>query len=129
MVRGPLGFENEESFLILQYPDQYPLVYLQSIATPELCFLALPVLAVEREYSLHLTSEDASLIETGERPRIGADVLCLALITMHPDGPTANLLAPVVINLKSRAALQCISAEACWSHQYPLPAAEQGVAA
>lgn len=129
MERGPLGFEEETRFVLLQQPAQYPLVYLQSVRTAELCFLALPVLAVDSEYVLQLSPEDAALIGVPGQPVIGRDVLCLALLTVHTDGPTANLLAPVVVNLQSRAALQCIVADGGYSHQFALMRAEEGAAA
>ena len=43
---GLPGFERERRFLPLEMPDQHPLVFLQSAATPALCFVTLPVLAV-----------------------------------------------------------------------------------
>jgi flagellar assembly factor FliW len=129
MVRGPFGFENESGFVLIHRPELYPLVYLQSVTTRDLCFLALPVLVVESAYDLRLTAEDATLIGVPERPGIGNDVLCLALLTVHTGGPTANLLAPVVVNLKTRAALQCITAGTAYSHQHALAAAEEGVPA
>lgn len=127
--RGPLGFEQETAFLLIQRPDQFPLVYLQSVRTAHLCFLALPVLAVDAAYKLHVSDEDAALLAVPERPEPGQDVLCLALVTVQAEGPTANLLAPVVINLQSRAGLQCIHAEGTWSHKHSLVSAEEGVTA
>jgi flagellar assembly factor FliW len=129
MQRGPFGFENESGFVLIHRPELYPLVSLQSVSTPGLCFLALPVFVVDSRYDLRLTPEDAAVIAVRERPAIGTEVLCLALLTVHPEGPTANLLAPVVVNLNSRAALQCLNTEEGYSHQHPLVAAQQGVPA
>ena len=127
--RGPLGFEQETRFLLIQRPDQFPLVYLQSVMTPGLCFLALPVLAVDSGYTLRLTEEDSGLLRVPHQPEPGHDVLCLALVTVQPEGATANLLAPLVINLQSRAGLQCIHADGNWSHRHRLAAPEKEAAA
>jgi flagellar assembly factor FliW len=129
MQRGPFGFEDESGFVLIQRPELYPLVSLQSITTEDLCFLALPVLAVDSRYDLRLAPEDAALIDVRERPCIGTEVLCLALLTVRAAGPTANLLAPVVVNLSSRAALQCLNVADGYSHQHPLAPAEEGVPA
>jgi len=53
---------------------------------------------------------------------IGSDVLCLAIITTG-DGqpPTANLLAPIVMNLRTNVAVQAIQTETGYSHQQLLP--------
>ena len=129
MTEGPLGFETETAFVLIQAPEQYPLVYLQSVRTASLCFLALPVLAVDRAYTLLLTPEDATRLDVPEVPGIGTDVLCLTLLTTGPDGPTANLLAPVIVNLHQRRGKQCINAAAAYSHQHRLCTEPEGVAA
>lgn len=126
---GLPGFEEETRFVLVQLPDQHPLVYIQSGTRPELCFLALPILTIDAGYQLELAPEDAAVIGTSQAPAIGQDVLCLALITTHPDGATANLLAPLVVNLHSRIAAQCINAAGGYSHRHPLEAAEKGAAA
>jgi flagellar assembly factor FliW len=60
-----------------------------------------------------------------EQPRIGGDAVVLVLIAMHEQNPTANLLAPVVINLSTRAAAQCIDPAMRYSHRHALlPALE-----
>lgn len=120
---GLIGFEGEISFLPLQPPGAEPLVLLQSTITPELCFIALPVRVVDPEYQLAIVPEDLPRLglPANRQPAIGADVLCLALITIHDggEGTTANLLAPVVVNLKTRRAVQCISSDPGHSHQHP----------
>jgi flagellar assembly factor FliW len=126
---GLLGFEQEKTFVLVQLPDQYPLVYIQSANTPDLCFLALPILTVDPEYRLEVNPEDARLLGTDTKPDIGKQVLCLTLITTHTHGVTANLLAPLVINLATRAACQCINAATGYSHRHEIEASQEGAAA
>lgn len=129
MARGPIGFEDESAFVLIQIPEQFPLVYLQSTRTPGLCFLALPVLTINREYRVLLTAEDATLIGVTREPRIGEEVLCLALITTAESGASANLLAPVVVNLRSQQALQCINGAGSYAVRHFLCPEAEGVAA
>jgi flagellar assembly factor FliW len=129
MARGLIGFEHDNQFVLIQIPEQFPLVYLQSILTRDLCFLGLPVLTVVRDYKLVLSREDATTIEVPQEPALGADVLCLILITTGPEGPTGNLLAPIVMNLRTRMAAQCINAAEGYSVQHSLCAEAEGVAA
>ena len=42
------------------------------------------------------------------QPRIGEDVLCLTVLSIRETGPTANLLAPMVVNLHNRKAVQAM---------------------
>jgi flagellar assembly factor FliW len=120
-ARGLFGFEHETRFLPIEIPAARPIVFLQSLSTPGLCFVALPVFVVDRQYRLSLTVEDLSELglPTGRPVEIGEDVLCLALITIQPGRPTtANLMAPLVVNLGTRQAMQALSAEDEYSHQH-----------
>jgi flagellar assembly factor FliW len=45
--RGLPGFEDRHRFVPLHFPDTDPLVFLQSIENPELCFVTLPILAID----------------------------------------------------------------------------------
>ena len=118
---GLLGFEGETIFLPVEQPLTRPILFLQSLIHEELCFIALPVLVVDPSYRLNIGDEDLSLLElpSSRVPEIGSEVLCLAILTIRPDQPTtANLLAPVVINLATRRAVQAVSADSSHSHQH-----------
>src|SRR5215831_11637246 len=96
--RGLFGFEDQTRFLLIERPALSPLLFLQSLSTPQLCFLALPVFVVHGDYELALTQDDLAEVGLpGDSPtRIGPDVLCLALLTIRENQPTtANLMAPV----------------------------------
>ena len=60
---GLPGFESERQFLSLEQPAHQPLVFLQSLATPELCFVALPAKAIEPSYELDAEESDLGLLE------------------------------------------------------------------
>jgi flagellar assembly factor FliW len=47
--------------------------------------------------------------------------MCLAILTVPKEGPvTANLLAPVVVNLATRVAVQAVRADTMYSHRHPI---------
>jgi flagellar assembly factor FliW len=120
---GLPAFEQERRFLPIEQPSTAPVIFLQSLSHPELVFITLPVLLVDPAYRLMLSLEDleALALAIDRQPQIGKDVLCLAIVTVtEHKTPTANLMAPVVVNLKTRCALQAIQAEAGYSHQHPL---------
>jgi flagellar assembly factor FliW len=125
---GLIGFENETRFVPLQVPGGEPLVLLQSLITPQLCFLALPVRAVDPDYRTAIRPEDLMRLEftPGQQPAIGEEAICLTLITIHEGGTTtANLLAPVVVNARTHRAVQCISLDQSHSHEYQFLTAEE----
>jgi flagellar assembly factor FliW len=70
-----------------------------------------------------MSAEDIRLLGLWRAPRIGEDVLCLAVLSIRPEGPTANLLAPVVVNLRNRLAVQAVAPDSEYSHRHPLPPA------
>lgn len=122
---GLPGFEQETRFALVEQPQLAPVVYLQSLRSPELCFLAAPVRALDAAYSLRMTREDLERLEldAARQPVQGSEVLCLALLCASENGPlTANFLAPVVVNLASRVALQAVRPDARYSHRHLLAA-------
>jgi flagellar assembly factor FliW len=123
---GLPAFEHERRFIAIEQPQTRPLVYLQSLATPSLCFVALPVQVVDSDFRLDLTEEDAHAIglASASAASAGTSVLCLALVSIRETGVTANLMAPVVVSLATRRAVQAISASGRYSHQHALEAAE-----
>ncbi|MEO8591986.1 MAG: flagellar assembly protein FliW [Candidatus Solibacter sp.] len=123
--RGLFGFETETRFLPIERPALQPLIFLQSLSTPDLCFISVPVFLVDRGYALSLRPEDLASVglPADQQPSIAKDVLCLAIVRIQQGSPTtANLLAPVVVNLRNSKAVQAVSQDQNHSHQALLPA-------
>lgn len=124
---GLPGFVDQTRFVLVQRAAQAPIVCLQSLCAADLCFLAVPVGAIDPGYELAMTTDDLRLLGLNETrpPRIGDEVLCLALLTAPRNGLiTANLLAPVVIEVGSRRAVQAVRGDRRYSHQHRLGANE-----
>jgi flagellar assembly factor FliW len=76
---------------------------------------------------------DPRLADSGYRPVIGARVqeallldagepiLLLAVTTLEPSGPVANLRAPLVVNVKRRLAKQIILDDRAYPLRAPIP--------
>ena len=124
--RGLPAFEQERRFIVIEQPHTRPLVYLQSLTTPSVCFAALPAQVVDSEYRLELSDEDAHVIGLDCATPVppGMAVLCLALVSIRETAVTANLMAPIVVSLATRRAVQAISASGRYSHQHALDAME-----
>ena len=120
---GLPGFEDQTQFLLVEDRATKPIVFLQSCSATELCFLAAPLAAIDAAYELAITPEDLHRLglDQGRQPRVNEEVLCLAILSATENGPlTANLLAPVVINVFNRKAVQAVRADSRYSHQHPL---------
>ncbi len=120
---GLPGFEHEQSFLFLKQPHIEPLLFLQSLANYRLCFILLPILVVDPNYVVNLDSDDLAALHLapGRQPRIGEDILCAAIVSPGDGEATANLMAPVVVNLKEQIGMQVIQADSPYSHRHPIP--------
>jgi flagellar assembly factor FliW len=119
---GLPGFEERRRFVPVQNPRTAPILFLQSLDEPSLCFTTLPIWVVDPQYQLHIVEQDLEILEfpVNRQPRIGADILCLAVLSIRKTGTTANLLAPVVVNLKNYKAVQAVSPESGYSHRHLL---------
>jgi flagellar assembly factor FliW len=127
--RGVPGFEELRLFLLLQFDDSKPLVFVQSLDDPSLCFVTLPVLAADPQYRLQMSREDREQVglPLTSALRIGQDVLCLTVLSLKESGPTANLLAPLVVNISNLKAVQAIATDSDYSHQHELLPTEPAV--
>lgn len=131
VIRFPEGlpaFEDEREFLLVEQAATAPVVFLQSLRRPDLAFITLPAVLVEPSFRLAPAPEDLEALGLGAgAPEPVAGLLCLAIVTIPDTGPpTANLMAPVVINLEARLGRQIIQTAVPYSHQHPLapPAGE-----
>ena len=126
---GLPGFEERRRFVAVWLPGTDPLVYLQSLDEPGLCFITMPIHAVDPQYRLRVSDEDLERIglAPASQPRIGDDIQCLAVLSLRETGPTVNLLAPIVVNPRNRQALQAVAQDSDYSHQFALMPQETAV--
>ena len=117
---GIPGFEQERQFILIEQQALDPLVFLQSLATPALCFLAVHARVVCPEYEFRMSEEDLEVLGLPgmRQPPIGPELACLTLIHLDEENVTANLLAPIVIHIPARRGAQAILAGTAYSHQH-----------
>ena len=120
---GLPGFENCTRFVLAEQVSIAPVVRLQSLDIPDLCFLAVPVAAIDPEYQPALLPEDLALLDAQEGD---PDPLFLALLAVSNDEAlTANLMAPIVVNIATGVAVQAVRADSRYS---PCHVVNQGAA-
>ena len=124
---GLPGFEDHRAFAAIQHPANEAVVFLQAIDRPEVCFVAVPVRVWRSDYELEISPEDLATLgrPADSRPEIGTDVIALAIVSLvEGEPPTANLLSPVVIDRKTRRAVQAIRPDGRYTCREPLAAGE-----
>jgi len=118
---GLPGFAQCRRFLPLQDASRKPLIFLQSLEQPQLCFLTFPVAVVDPAYRLKMNTDDLALIGLERQPDPGDEADCLVIIAFGEDHlPSANLLAPVVINRATGLAVQAVRDDSVYSCRHPL---------
>jgi flagellar assembly factor FliW len=124
--QGLPGFEAEKRFLCIERPALRPVVFLQSLSNPELCFVTLPARSVDPGYELMVGPEERKLLGAapGETTSWEQSIACLAIVCLPDEGaPTANLLGPVVLSRETRKGVQAVRDDSRYSAITPLQAA------
>ena len=114
---GLPGFEGNTEFALLQDEELQPIVFLQSLGEPQVCFSVLPIQRIDPKYHLRLGDDDRRLLGLPGGPEQVLNVLCLAIVNLG-DGAqpaSANLFAPIVVNLDNWFAKQVIRFDSAYS--------------
>lgn len=103
---GIPGFGEEKQFILLPLPENEWFHILQSVKTPQLGFVVTNPFVFFRDYDFEL---DQASVELLEHP-IEKEVQVLSILTIRETlhESTANLQAPVIINLANRKGKQVI---------------------
>jgi flagellar assembly factor FliW len=115
---GIPAFEKHTRFRLLENPLYAPIVVLESELDPAVRFACVPVALLAPDYKLELGEEDCELLGCdASQPGL----VVLAILTFrHGSPPTANLLAPVVLNPAKGLGVQSIQWNAQYSHVHPV---------
>ena len=103
---GILGFNDLRKFVLLDDPNDEIFAWLQSCEIAEIAFPVLEPELFTQNYKLSLTKHDLEGLGLQKQEKVRA----FSIITI-PDDPTlmtANLKAPVVINVETRQARQIV---------------------
>jgi flagellar assembly factor FliW len=103
---GLLGFQDLRQFVLLDDPNDDIFAWLQSCELPSIAFPVLEPELFGHKYNVNFNRTDLESLkmQAGETPAF------LSIITI-PDDPTqmtANIKAPIVINLAQKIARQCV---------------------
>lgn len=105
-VEGLLGFNDLERFILLDDPNDEIFAWLQSCDEPSIAFPVLEPELFEEKFNLQLTKSDMQSLNVDSEK--GLRSFCIITIPEDPARMTANLKAPVVVNVQKRIARQCV---------------------
>ncbi|KMY55508.1 flagellar assembly protein FliW [Bacillus sp. FJAT-27231] len=103
---GIPGFVEEKQFTLLAFSDNDAFFVLQSMKTPQLGFIIANPFAFFPDYDIELDNATVEALEL-QKPE---DAAVYTILTVREpfNETTANLQAPVVINMSNRKAKQAI---------------------
>lgn len=115
---GIPAFEQLTSFRLVENPSWAPLAMLESESDPPVGFACAPVHLLMHGYKLELSEEEKQAL--GGADEAGGLIL-LAILTFRADAPpTANLLAPVVLNPAAGVGVQSVQPNLSYSPVHPI---------
>ena len=120
-ANGLPGFPGERRFALVRWgASEGPYSLMVDLADPEVRFLVMPPHLFFPDYVVDLDDAIAAKVNL-ERAE---DCLLLVIVTLtgRPEDATANLLGPIVVNLRTNEGTQAVLAESGYSTRTPLMA-------
>ena len=111
---GMLGFSKINQYLLVERVDDALFLWLQALKKASVAFPLLEPQIFEHNYRVELADDDRRQLELDDFRH--AKVFAIVTIPSDPTKMTANLKAPIVVNLKKRLAKQVILHQA----EYPI---------
>jgi len=125
LLNGMIGFPEEKRFVLLRHAEESPFFWFQSVENDSLAFVLTDPLWFQPDYDIEISPEDAEGLELD---RASEGIQTLVVVSIHPSNGkseiTANLLGPIVINLRNRLAKQIVLYRSPYSHRHPVPTHE-----
>lgn len=103
---GMLGFSKLHEYVLIEQAEEPLFLWLQSMKKPSVAFPLLEPQIFELKYQVELEDEDKQTLQAANNTPLKA--YCIITIPSDPSKMTANLKAPIVVNLKDRLAKQVI---------------------
>ena len=103
---GLLGFADLRKFVLLDDPNDEIFAWLQSCESPHIAFPVLEPELFAPQYKATLTKSDLESLKLASQDK--ARYFSIVTIPDDPTQMTANLKAPVVVNVEQRIARQCV---------------------
>lgn len=113
---GLPGFPHARGVVLVAADDSGAYCWLQALDEPSLSFLAVAPVFFFEDYAPEVPDEEAAALDL----RSGDDAQVLCLVTIDGDEVTANLMAPLVLNVRTRAARQVVLHDHRWGLREPL---------
>lgn len=116
---GLFGFESQKDFLPIPFEEEKDTVLcLQSVTERDVCFVIMNPFQLDNDYDPVLKKEDYAALGTEEEKALSFYVICVMRQSMEEC--TVNMKCPIVVNTKSRQAVQVILENKAYKFRHSL---------
>ena len=115
---GILGFPDSKRYILLNADEDSPFKWLQSVDEAETAFLLIDPTIFRPDYEAKLdanTTADLSITSKDDYV-----VFVIVVVNADPTMSTANLLGPIILNIKNQSASQIVLNNLEYSTRHPL---------
>ena len=116
---GLPGFPTHHRWLPLNLDSQPAFIWLQSLDDPSVALPAIDPWMVFENYDPKMPAYAFQSLEIREASDFAT--LCVVVVTANAEEMTINLMAPILINLRSRKARQIMLDGSTYSAREPMP--------
>ena len=123
---GLPGFEELEEFVLLPFAEESPFIIMQSVKNPDVAFVTVEPGNLISDYEFEISDR----VEKSLKIESVSSLLILNIITLKDkiENSTANLSAPIVINLEEKLGRQVILDDQRYNVRFKIFAAQEEVA-
>jgi len=120
MPSGMLGFPERKHFVLFGHKENSPFFWYQSVDDPSLAFVVTSPFLFVPDYNVE-ADEAAKSMSWNDADENDLELYVVANIPKgEPDKITANLIGPILINIRKRQAVQMVIPSSPYSHKFPL---------
>lgn len=116
---GLVGLSRYKRFILIQHGEDTPFHWLQSVDEPSFALLVIDPWFFRPDYEVVLSDSEVERLQIQEE----TPKAVFATVTIPPGKPelmTANLLAPLVLNLATRCGRQVILDDERYQTRHPI---------
>lgn len=119
MTREILGFPSDKKYVLFPHRKGSVFYWLQSVTTPWLAFVVMSPQVFCSDYAFELPDSVQKELKL-ERAEQAFVMVIVTIPKSNPKEMTANLLAPLVINMDERLACQVVLDPNIYQVQFPI---------
>ena len=113
---GLLGFAKYKEFVVIDHTEESPFKWLQSVEEGSLAFIITDPLFFVGDYQIGVRRAELSMLNVQSEEDLVVSVIMT--IPQNPQDMTANLLAPLIFNMRNRKGMQHVLTNSNYSVKY-----------